>query len=552
MSSSAAKRGPGRVLSRELGKNSRDVNKNGFRSGDDNRFSDVASGRAAGHGTGGFVEVLNFNQNLSQSKKKPTATIRLNSYLAQVGFCSRNEADFYIANGMVSVVERFRKGVSVVERCSSSSSNVSSSSATAPKIVKDRSLWIDPSTTQVQLSQRAINIQNAKITIVLNKPQYYTSVKNIIKHKNQKEGYNFPLARRLLTPENHANASGNTSLAARLGNAKALASVNTKALDATKLKGLVACDNLGTDASGLVLFTQDGRVATRMTMGMDAGELVEDDDVKVDSSNGVGSGGRNSVDAAFFAGRYSNSRRSSDLTTSIRDSEKSGDTSDSTSTQSLGQTTEENDDVGIEDFIRKRSQHKPWEFTWEEGEEKKYKQYEEEYYKRDSSVAGLSSDAVNSSGENSASSSPTQTSADAITVQSTSSTGVTVEYLVTVKSLKEDAYSVLESQLLAAFSDSSRSHDIVMKRTGERGFLLELTPRKPDSSTGAAKTNKSHSFRRVCAASLLGMVRKSCLFSGLELETFVCCRIGTLTLDGLQPGKWMVVKNPLRSVFDAI
>ncbi|HEX5085492.1 MAG TPA: pseudouridine synthase [Blastocatellia bacterium] len=140
----------------------------------------------------------------------PDETVRLSKLMAQRGLCSRREADAFIEQGLVSV-----NGV-VVDRLGT-------------KVAPD---------VDITLASQAVKKQKELITIILNKPVGYVSAQ-------PEPGYTPAI--KLITV---ANQFGR-------GN---------KRLRPEHLKGLAVAGRLDIDSQGLLLFTQDGRMA-KMIIG---------------------------------------------------------------------------------------------------------------------------------------------------------------------------------------------------------------------------------------------------------------------------------------------
>lgn len=128
--------------------------------------------------------------------------------MAQRGLCSRREADSYIEQGLVKV-----DGAIV--------------SQLGTKVTPD---------VKIELAGRAVRQQEALITILLNKPIGYVSAQ-------PEPGY-LP-AITLLTPENCFGERG-------------------PRLRPEHLRGLAVAGRLDIDSQGLLLFTQDGRIAKQI------------------------------------------------------------------------------------------------------------------------------------------------------------------------------------------------------------------------------------------------------------------------------------------------
>ena len=134
--------------------------------------------------------------------------VRLSKLMAQRGVCSRREADVFIEQGMVSV-----NGVTVDQL--------------GAKVALD---------AEITLAPQAVKKQKELITIILNKPVGYVSAQ-------PEPGY--APAIKLITV---ANQFGKRN----------------KRLMPEHLKGLAVAGRLDIDSQGLLLFTQDGRLAKKI------------------------------------------------------------------------------------------------------------------------------------------------------------------------------------------------------------------------------------------------------------------------------------------------
>jgi len=134
--------------------------------------------------------------------------VRLSKLMAERGICSRREADDYISRGLV-----FVNGEKIDQLGTKVEPNV-----------------------KITLEAQALKQQKRLATIILNKPVGYVSA--------QPEPPYIP-AIRLLTPENQFGPS-------------------KLKLQPEHLKGLAVAGRLDIDSQGLLLFTQDGRVAKKI------------------------------------------------------------------------------------------------------------------------------------------------------------------------------------------------------------------------------------------------------------------------------------------------
>ncbi|HLJ11812.1 MAG TPA: pseudouridine synthase [Planctomycetaceae bacterium] len=143
--------------------------------------------------------------------------IRLSKLMAQRGLCSRREADDYISRGLVLV-----DGVAI--------------NTLGTKVLPHQS---------IVLAEAACNEQQSLVTILLNKPIGYVS--------GQPEK-NYRPAVELVTAERRALEFGGP------------------AFRKEHLRGLAPAGRLDIDSKGLLVFTQDGRLAKQLT---GEGSLVE-------------------------------------------------------------------------------------------------------------------------------------------------------------------------------------------------------------------------------------------------------------------------------------
>ncbi|MDG0816637.1 pseudouridine synthase [Bdellovibrio svalbardensis] len=134
--------------------------------------------------------------------------VRLSKLMAERGICSRREADDYISRGLVLV-------------------NGEKINQLGTKVSPD---------VKITLEAQALKQQKRLATIILNKPVGYVSA--------QPEPQYTP-AIRLITPENQFGES-KTRLTPDL------------------LRGIAVAGRLDIDSQGLLLFTQDGRIAKKI------------------------------------------------------------------------------------------------------------------------------------------------------------------------------------------------------------------------------------------------------------------------------------------------
>jgi 23S rRNA pseudouridine2604 synthase len=134
--------------------------------------------------------------------------VRLSKLMAQRGVCSRREADVFIEQGMVSV-----NGV-IIDQLGA-------------KVAPD---------AEITLAPQAVKKQKELITIILNKPVGYVSAQ-------PEPGY--APAIKLITVANQFGRGD-------------------KRLMPEHLKGLAVAGRLDIDSQGLLLFTQDGRLAKKI------------------------------------------------------------------------------------------------------------------------------------------------------------------------------------------------------------------------------------------------------------------------------------------------
>lgn len=135
--------------------------------------------------------------------------MRLSKLMSEQGFCSRREADVWIEKGWV-----FVDGVQI----------------------KELGTKIDPH-SQIEISEHARREQDRLITVILNKPVGMVSA--------QPEG-NYRPAIELLTLENYGGEG------------------DPKIPNPRGLKNLAVAGRLDIDSQGLLVFTQDGRIAKHL------------------------------------------------------------------------------------------------------------------------------------------------------------------------------------------------------------------------------------------------------------------------------------------------
>lgn len=147
---------------------------------------------------------------VNQEQNEEKDGIRLAKRIAQLGYCSRREADEYVSNGWVKV-----NGAIVTEK---------------GQRVSDQDI--------IELSARAKNAQQNRVTILLHKPVGYVSAQ-------AEKGYK--AAASLITPQNQweGDKSGIR-------------------FDPKHAYGLAPAGRLDIDSVGLLVLTQDGRIAKQL------------------------------------------------------------------------------------------------------------------------------------------------------------------------------------------------------------------------------------------------------------------------------------------------
>ena len=143
------------------------------------------------------------------------AGVRVSKLLAERGLCSRREADAYIERGLV-----FVNGVRITELGTRA-----------------------PADAEVTLAAEAKRNQARQVTILLNKPVGFVS-------GQPEPGYEPAVV--LIRTENHWRQEGDPEF------------------DPRHLKGLAPAGRLDIDSTGLLVLTQDGRIA-RQLIGEDSG-----------------------------------------------------------------------------------------------------------------------------------------------------------------------------------------------------------------------------------------------------------------------------------------
>jgi 23S rRNA pseudouridine2604 synthase len=147
---------------------------------------------------------------VSQPRPEKSGDPRLSKRMSELGLCSRREADEWIENGWVSV---------------------------DGKVVDVLGVRVSPF-ARIEVAKAAAQHQSELVTIILNKPLGYVS--------GQAEDGHTP-ASVLIRPESRweGDASG---IPFKIGH----------------LRGLAPAGRLDIDSTGLIVFTQDGRVAKRL------------------------------------------------------------------------------------------------------------------------------------------------------------------------------------------------------------------------------------------------------------------------------------------------
>ncbi len=144
----------------------------------------------------------------------PSPVMRLSKLMSEKGLCSRREADAWIAKGMV-----FVNG----------------------QIVRELGTKVSPE-VRVTLAPEALRAQKDLLTVILNKPIGYVS-------STPEDDY--PHALSLILPENQWAAKASEPSRQRIQTVQ-------------DLKGLAPAGRLDIDSQGLIVFTQDGRLAKQL------------------------------------------------------------------------------------------------------------------------------------------------------------------------------------------------------------------------------------------------------------------------------------------------
>jgi 23S rRNA pseudouridine2604 synthase len=152
---------------------------------------------------------------MTDSASSPPATSRLNKRMAELGLCSRREADDWIARGWVRV-----------------------DGAVAPM-----GLQVGPQ-ARIEVDPRATGQQQQQVTILLHKPVAYVS-------GQAEDGYQPAVV--LVQQRTHWAGDG-----------------SRHRFSPQQLRGLAPAGRLDIDSTGLLVLTQDGRVA-RQLIGEDSG-----------------------------------------------------------------------------------------------------------------------------------------------------------------------------------------------------------------------------------------------------------------------------------------
>lgn len=155
---------------------------------------------------------INIEKNIQQIQQVQNGE-RLSKIIANRNLCSRREADDYLAAGLVSVNGKIAH--------------------LGQKIPFDQINSLD-----IQIAKEAQNLQNQKITIILHKPVGYVS-------GTPEDGNIHALT--LITAENQEKSP-----------------LDPIEFSPHILRGLAPAGRLDSDSSGLIIYTQDGRIAKQI------------------------------------------------------------------------------------------------------------------------------------------------------------------------------------------------------------------------------------------------------------------------------------------------
>ena len=159
--------------------------------------------------------------------------VRISKILSELGLCSRREADKYIEQGLVLLDGK------VVDQLGSKAFR----------------------TQKVELLEKASQNQSLKATVILNKPVGFISHLD-----DEKE---FTPASSLITPDNYYNSNNRE--------------VNSKRNPIFNREGLAPAGRLDIDSSGLLVLTQDGRIAKQI-IGEESADIEKEYLVRVEGS----------------------------------------------------------------------------------------------------------------------------------------------------------------------------------------------------------------------------------------------------------------------------
>lgn len=159
--------------------------------------------------------------------------VRISKILSELGLCSRREADKYIEQGLVLLDGK------VVDQLGSKAFR----------------------TQKVELLEKAAQNQSLKATVILNKPVGFISHLD-----DEKE---FSPASSLITPDNYYNSNNREA--------------NSKRNPIFNREGLAPAGRLDIDSSGLLVLTQDGRIAKQI-IGEESADIEKEYLVRVEGS----------------------------------------------------------------------------------------------------------------------------------------------------------------------------------------------------------------------------------------------------------------------------